>query len=70
MGQLSRRSGFVVMDNIRCTPNWCKGPTNAWMAAVAAQQIREHGCQVSGCCEGWCWGELRPENASEAMGNP
>ena len=59
MRALARPGGrsVVIMDDLRCGAWWCGGPTAAWHLANASGMVREAGCEVLGCCTGWCFGE-------------
>jgi len=59
MRALARRGkrSIVIMDDLRCGAWWCGPPTAAWHSANASGIVRQAGCEIMGCCTGWCWGE-------------
>ena len=51
------RNSLVLMDDLQCAADWCGPPTDAWFDAKnVSGVVRELGCDVVGCCAGWCWG--------------
>ena len=56
MRKLARAGGVVVMDDLWCAAGWCGAPTKAWTTAIRSGLVEQDGCEVLGCCSGWCWG--------------
>lgn len=51
------RDSLVLMDDLQCAATWCAEPTDAWFHAKnVSGLVQELGCDVVGCCAGWCWG--------------
>ena len=64
MRALAKPTGSVViMDDLRCGSWWCGPPTAAWYLANKSGLVRQAGCEVLGCCTGWCWGDMTGELA-------
>jgi len=56
MRELARDEHVVVMDDLRCSQYWCRPASASWHYLMKTGFLREHGCIVHGCCNGWCWG--------------
>mmetsp|Transcript_4973 Transcript_4973/g.16165 ORF Transcript_4973/g.16165 Transcript_4973/m.16165 type:complete len:308 (-) Transcript_4973:66-989(-) len=61
MRRLAAPGSFVVMDDLWCAASWCGPPTRAWTTAIHSGWVRQAGCEVLGCCTGWCWGTWLPD---------
>jgi hypothetical protein len=56
MMKIAADKHMVIMDDLRCAAQWCTGPTFAWRKMIEEDDLFEIGCQILGCCNGWCWG--------------